>query len=279
MPQSESQSSGKTPVGKTEAEVAGPRAILRVPEVLMALAARRGGGSLAQLAVQLQVPKTSLHRLMRTLERSGYLAHQSGVYMLGPESFHLASLIGKAAQSTSFPASARPVLDGLARETQETVMLGVLSDCQSEIQYVDVIDSESPVRFTVPVGDRRPLYSAASGKAALAFLPPDARQAYLDRADFTPFTPLTTGKEELPGLLRGIRDRAVAFDLGGKVVGASGAASPFFGSDGRVLGSVSVAGPAERMQANRARLEAQVRQAGQSISRILGYSGDYPPAS
>lgn len=260
------------------AQAPGPRAILRVPDVLIALASKRGGSSLAELSSQLEVPKTSLHRLLRTLERGGYLAHASGAYTLGPAAFHLANLVAKAAPSTAFPACARPVLDWLAHETRETVMLGVLSDSKNEIVYVDVIDSAAAVRFTVPSGDRRPLYSAASGKAVLAFLPPDVQRAYLARAKFARFTPHTTGKAELPRLLREIQTKVVAFDRGGKVEGASGIASPIFDGDGSVFASVSVAGPADRIEAHRAQIESNVRAAGERISRVLGCS-TYPQAT
>lgn len=260
-------------------ESSGPRAILRVPEVLLALAAKRGGSSLAELSTQLEVPKTSLHRLLHTLERAGYLAHQAGLYMLGPASFHLATLVGKAAPSTAFPACARPVIEWLAQKTHETVLLGVLSDRKTEIVYVDVIDSDASVRFTIPIGDRRPLFSAASGKAVLAFLSRVEQQTYTDNTEFTRFTPDTTKKKELPGLLREVREKAVAFDRNGKVVGASAIASPVFDGDGKVFASVSVAGPTERMETHRLQIEPLVRKAGERISRVLGYGFDYPPAS
>jgi DNA-binding IclR family transcriptional regulator len=272
MPRSTSQSKPGT-----RDETAGPRAILRVPDVLLALAAQRDGSSLAELSAQLEVPKTSLHRLLRTLERGGYLTHQSGLYLLGPASFHLASLVGKAAPANAFPASARPMLEWLAHETQETVMLGVLSDQQTEIIYVDVIVSDASVRFALSIGDRRPLYCAASGKAALAFFPPEAQRAYLARAEFTRFTPHTTGKKELPGLLRKIQETAIAFDRGGKVAGASGIASPIFDRNGQVFAAVSVAGPTDRIDANRLQIEPLARNAGERISRVLGYSAAYPP--
>lgn len=256
---------------------AGPRAILRVPEVLMALAAKPGGSSLAELSPRLKVPKTSLHRLLRTLERGGYLTSQGGLYRLGPTSFRLASLIGKSAPASAFPVSARPTIEWLARETQETVMLGVLSGDEPEVLYVDVIDSEAPVRFSVPIGDRRPLYCAASGQALLAFLPRDKQQDYLRETEFTRFTPFTTGKEELQELLQEVRDTGVAFDDGGKIMGASGIASPIFDREGVAFASVSVAGPSERMEAERARLEPLVLSAGERISRLLGYGGAYPP--
>lgn len=268
-------SSDPSPNGPDAA--AGPRAILRVPEVLMALASTPGGRSLAELAPTLSVPKTSLHRLLRTLERGGYLTSQGGVYRLGPTSFQLASLIGRSAPSTALPASARPTLEKLAQETQETVMLGVLSGEEPEILYVDVIDSAAPIRFTLTIGDRRPLYCAASGKAILAFLPEDRQRVYLDRADFIAFTPQTSGKQDMPALLREIGTSAVAFDNGGKVTGAAGLASPIFDRTGEAIASISVAGPSERIEANRARLEPLVRSAGDRISRLIGYGDGYPP--
>jgi DNA-binding IclR family transcriptional regulator len=254
----------------TRDAVNGPRAILRVPDVLLALASMRGGGSLAELSVQLAVPKTSLHRLLRTLERGGYLAHATGLYSLGPASFRLADLVSKAAPSLTFPACARPVIEWLAHETHETVMLGVLSEQQTEVRYVDVIDSTAPVRFTVPVGDRRPLFSAASGKALLAFLSPEAQKSYLSQTAFMQFTSHTTRKAELPGLLREIRKTAIAVDRSGRVEGATGIASPVFDRDGDLIASVSVAGPTERMDANREHIESLVREAGERISTVLG---------
>lgn len=255
---------------------AGPRAVTRVLDTLRVLATRPGA-RLADLCVALGVPKTSLHRLLRTLEGSSYVTYRDGTYDLGPASFHLAHLIREATAAATFPSSARPVLERLARETGETVMLGVLADGGDEIVYVDVIDSTAPVRFTVPIGDRRPLYSAASGKAVLAFLGQAKRQAYLDRCEFLPFTPQTVRREGLPVQLREVAARAVAIDDGGKIVGAAGIASPVFGARGQVFAAVSVAGPAERLLAAQAEIERRVHQAGQLISQLAGYNGPYPP--
>jgi DNA-binding IclR family transcriptional regulator len=256
---------------------AGPRAVLRVPEVLMAVAAKRGGCTAAELAQQLNLPKTSLHRLLHTLEGGGFLLRQAGLYTPGPESFRLARLIDQAMPAADFPMCARPVLDWLALETGETVMLCVLSERGTESIYVDVIESEAPLRFSVRVGNRRPLFSVAAGKALLAFLPPEAQAAYLAQTDFLQFTSDTTHKDEMPDLLRQVRDQAVVFDRNGIVDGASGIASPVFDRDGRIYCAVSIAGPTDRVAAHRARIEQLVLQAGDRISRILGFSGDYPP--
>lgn len=266
-----------TPTGG-DAKEAGPRAILRVPEVLMAVAARRGGVGLAELAQQLALPKTSLHRLLRTLEGGGYLIHAGGLYSPGPESLRLAAVLGRASHLADFPACARPVLESLAAETGETVMLSVLSDAGTESIYVDVIESEAPLRFTLRVGNRRPLFSTASGKAMLAFALPEAQKRYIAQADFLQFTTDTSSRKDMPAILKQVRGAGVVFDRNGIVDGASGVASPAFDRDGAPFCAVSVAGPTDRLEARRAEFEELVRAAGERLSVILGWEGSYPPA-
>lgn len=263
--------------GTVEREEAGPRAILRVPEVLMAIASHNGGVSLAELGLKLSLPKTSLHRLLRTLEQGGFLRREAGRYRPGPESFRLATLINQAAPSDPFPASARPVLEWLAQQSGETALLSVLSERRAESVYVEVIESEAQLRFSMRVGNRRPVFSVASGKAILAFLGAKEQQAYLDQTEFFEFTADTTRKAEMPALLNKVRASGVVFDRNGIVDGASGIASPAFDAEGQVFCAVSAAGPTERMEARRAALEQMVLDAGERISRILGYRGVYPP--
>jgi DNA-binding IclR family transcriptional regulator len=265
--------------GDSEREDNGPRAILRVPEVLMAVAAAGGGIGMAELAQDLKLPKTSLHRLLRTLEHGGFVVRAAGLYRPGPESFRLAAALAQAAPSAQFPACARPVLEVLAEETGETVMLSVVSDKLTESVYLEVIESASPLRFAMRAGNRRPLFAVASGKAILAFLPAGQQQRYLDQVDFLEFTVETTRKDEMPALLRRVRETGVVYDRNGIVDGASGVASPVFDQHGEAFSAVSIAGPTERMDARRSEFERLVLDAGQRISRVLGYTGPYPPAA
>lgn len=276
MPQAK-KPSGDDEVDEAGREDAGPRAILRVPEVLMAIAASGGGTAMGELAQALNLPKTSLHRMLRTLEHGGYVVREQGLYRPGPESFRLAAALGQAEPSAQFPACARGVLEGLAAESGETVMLSVLSDRLTESVYLDVIESASPLRFSMRPGNRRPLFSIASGKAMLAFQPAVQQQRYLGQADFVAFTSETTRSEEMPTLLARARASGVVYDRNGIVDGASGVASPVFNREGEAFCAVSIAGPTERMDARRAELEQLVLDAGQRISRILGYTGAYPP--
>ncbi len=252
----------------------GPRSVLRVMDILQALATEKGGLTLAKISDQLQLPKTSAFSLLRALEGGGYVHGADGRYTLGAQALKLGASLG---QARSFPKCVRPILEWLAKETGETILLGVLSDEEHEIAYVDVIESEKPLRFAVRIGNRRPLYCTAAGKVMLAFLPKAFQAKYLAQTRFVKFTADTSSKDELVAMFSTIRGRGVVVDANGIIDGATGIASPAFDEAGLVACSVTIAGPTSRMLDASERIEQLARKAGEQISQILGYQGSYPP--
>ena len=252
----------------------GPRSVLRVMDILQALAIQPKGLTLAKLSSELQLPKTSVFSLLRALEGGGYVRGDDGRYMLGDQALKLGASLGHARE---FPRSARPVLEWLAAETGETILLGVLSEEGHEISYVDVIESEKPLRFAVRIGNRRPLYCTAAGKALLAFLPKSFQTRYLTQTKFVKFTPDTSSKDELVALFPEIRRRGVIIDANGIIDGATGIASPCFDDAGRASCAVAIAGPTARMIPSRKGLEKLTLKAAEQISQILGYRSPCPP--
>lgn len=257
--------------------MAAPGTGLRVLEILMEVAQSPSPQALRQLTANLNLPRASLHRLLRTLEARGFLAERAEGFVLGPESYRLSRLIGRSAPTVEFPQSARPVLEWLAKETSETVILGKLSELRTEIVYADVIVAESPLQYAVPAGDQRPLYSSATGKAVLAFLPPEEQQRYIANVLFEAITPFTTRRDQIDEMLDRVRRAGVLHDRDGHFVGAGATASPVFDRDGHVFAAVVVAGPNERMDESPVPIAPRVREAGTRISRIMGYEGPYPP--
>ena len=252
----------------------GPRSALRVMDILHALAIEPEGIMLAKLSEQLRLPKTSVFTLLRALEGGRYVKSSGGRYTLGDQALRLGASLG---QARSFPKSVRPVLEWLAAETGETILLGVLSEEGDEISYVDVIESEKPLRFAVRIGNRRPLYCTAAGKAMLAFLPKSFQTAYLARTKFVKFTYETSSKDDLKSLLPDIRRRGVVVDANGIIDGATGIAGACFDEAGRASCSVTIAGPTSRMIPARRQLEKLTRTGAERISQILGHRGPYPP--
>lgn len=253
----------------------GPRSALRVMDILHALAAEQDGMTLARLSEQLQLPKTSVFTLLRALEGGRYVKSNAGRYALGDQALRLGASLG---QAQSFPKNVRPVLEWLAAETGETILLGVLSEEGDEISYVDVIESDKPLRFAVRIGNRRPLYCTAAGKAMLAFSPKAFQTEYLARTRFVKFTYETSSKDDLKAILPDIRRRGVIVDANGIIDGATGIASACFDEAGRATCSVTIAGPTSRMIPAKQQLEKLTRTGAERISQILGHRGSYPPS-
>jgi len=248
-------------------------------EVLLKIAEAPRPQSLRTLNDKLDLPRASLHRLLRALTTGGFLVENGGAFSLGTQSRRLHRAIGRSMPHSAdeFPQCARPIIERLASDTGETVILGSLSEERKEIVYSDVIVAESPLQYAVPAGDRRPLYSSATGKAVLAFLPRDEQRRYLDETAFEQFTPYTTRKDQIGALLERLRSNGVIHDRDGHFVGAGAIASPIFDARGAVFASVVVAGPNERVDSHPHDIPTLVRDAGEAISRLLGYNGLYPP--
>lgn len=253
---------------------AGPRSALRVMYILEALAAEREGMTLARLAEHLKLPKTSVFSLLRSLEWGNYVQSENGRYKLGDQALRLGTILN---HTQTFPNSVRPVLEWLARETDETILLAVPMEQGQEICYVDVIESEKPLRFTIRPGARRPLYCTAPGKAMLPFMPKSFQTKYLGRTKFVKFTPDTLTKEELVARLPEIRQTGLMVDVNGIIDGATGIACPCFDQSGAVSCAVTIAGPTARILEARSAIERLALKAAMQISQILGYRGPFPP--
>jgi len=149
----------------------------RVLEVLEALA-DEGPLNLRDLAAHLHVPKSSMHALLRTMQRRGWLETDATgtLYGLG-----LRSLLAGSAyvDGDAVVRKTAPVLDQLAAQTGETVHLGRLEG--GDVVYLAKRESSHPLRLFSSVGRRLPAHSVALGKALLAEMTPEHAMACLPR--------------------------------------------------------------------------------------------------
>ena len=253
-----------------------PRAIVRVLQVVKVLAQKSGPTSLAELSTEFDVPRTSLFAILKGLQAAGYVTFERDHYSLGPEAVKLGHAI---TQRQSFPASVLPVLEKLVQTTHETVILSTLTEDRHHVMYLSVLESESPLRFIIKVGTRRPLNASAAGQAVLSHLPTQERNRYIAAGAFERFTPGTVATATaLRRAIREVHTQHCAMTVDGTVQGAVGLAAPYFSAEGEVMGAVNLAGPTARMTGKVDVLKQQVIRAGEDISRRLGYTGPYPPA-
>lgn len=254
------------------ADANGPRAILRVVQVLGALAAHPRGRTLAQLCETLHVPKTTLFTMLRVLQGARYLENEDGAWRLGPEAVSLAAMIADSSRR-AFPDCATPVLQALSRRTGETVFLAELSADKRRSVYVAAVETGNWLRFSVKVGTERPAYATGSGQAMLAFLPPDELAAAIAGVRFEAVTGRTvTSRRALHAALAQVRKRGVSVVDSGTVAGVVSVAAPIFGAEGQVVAAVIAGGPGERMAPRMGDIERAVKSAGEEISALLGHS-------
>jgi IclR family acetate operon transcriptional repressor len=242
--------------------------IFAVLEYFIEEGAHQQAVSFQDLSAALPFARTTVHRVLYSLEKLGYVekADVKAHYHLGPKFF---ALTQPAVQFRRLQSVARAGMLELLVRHSETVNLGVLDDGQ--VAYLDVLQSPSALRIAANPGDRNPAHSTSLGKVILAYSPEAETEKVLKRYPLIRMTSKTiTQKSYLLEHLAAVREQGVAFDLGENVDGVLCVAAPVFDQHGRVIAAISVSGPTSRMESKLMAIRDDVRSAGAKISRMLG---------
>lgn len=230
----------------TERDATGPRSVLRILGLFEALSETPEGLSLADLSVALGAPKSSLLTLLRPLVGESYLSHIGGRYRLGARIFRLSANMLAVRR---FRNLLEPYLDELAERSQETVYFAVLDKDSKVATCIEVVDSTQAIRYSVPVGMTLPLYVTAAGNALLAFQDKEWQEDYLKTAKLEKITKNTPTRSALRQQLTTIREEGVAVSIGRMTQESAAIAAPVFNADGGLAGVITLAGPADRLEA------------------------------
>lgn len=249
-----------------------PQSVTRVIQILEALCASAEPIGLAQLSRQLQAPKTSLAALLRGLAEEGLVLAADGVYRLGPRAFGLGSALLEARRHLQSSDLIRAGMRRLAERCDETVLFAVRDAGAGTLTYVEVIESRNVVRFSVSVGDRRPLFCTSGGRVLLAAESDEAVQAYLRALRPDALTRSTElDKRQLAAAIAAARETGVAQTVDQAAEGASGTAAAVRDASGMVIGALVIAAPSSRSQSRRNELAQLVREEADAISASLGH--------
>lgn len=224
----------------------------------------------SQLGRELQINKSTVHRLLDTLVRHGYAQQEeeSGRYSLSVKLWEMG--IG-VVSGLSLSKIARPLLETAALETGETTMLGVLQG--REVLIIDKVDSQQPLQIFSPLGTRLPVCNSAFGRVLLAYQPEPFIAAEI--AAFAPRTPFgIQTPEQLAQDLARIRTQGASHSRDEWQIGIAGAASVIRDAGGNVTGAFCITGPTARLTEARLRgVQDHCLTACRSISLQLGYMG------
>ena len=217
------------------------QSIRRAFAVLDALAV--GPVGVTQLAAATRLPKSTVARLLDTMQAEGVVQQVPGDarYRLGSR---IATLAGGLHETRGLVATAHPTLVELAERTGEATGLSVPDGAL--VHYVDQVDTPNPVSVRDWTGSRLPMHAVSSGQVLLAFRPVAALEYYLERP-LERFTERTlVDPEALRARLRDVRRDGYAWVREEFSDGISSVAAPVASADGEVIAAVHVHGPSYR---------------------------------
>jgi DNA-binding IclR family transcriptional regulator len=246
--------------------------IFAVLEYFVEAGATRKSVAFADLAHTLPFARTTVHRILYSLEKLGYVEKDEykSHYHLGGKFF---DLTGTAVHFRRLQTVAKEVMQHLLLRFGETVNVGVLDD--NQVMYIDVLQSPSALRIAAVTGQRNPVHCTSLGKVLLAFLPENEVQSFLEKTPMIRRTPKTiTQKKHFMEHLATVRETGVALDLEENLNGVICAAAPIFDQSGRAIAGLSVTGPSSRMEPKLAQIQDELKTSALSVSRMLS-PGDH----
>ena len=237
---------------------------LRILEIL----ARSGESGVTEIALALDVHKSTAFRLVATLEQHGLVEQVEGrgKYRLG---VGLLRLAGATSARLDVVQESRPLCKQLAAATGETVNLATLSG-NSEL-YLDQVAGPSALQPHNWVGQHIPLHATSNGKVLLAWMPDPELRELLGR--LPAYTKLTiTSKSKLRKELEGVRESGYAVAVDELEVGLTAIAAPVRNAHGDVVCSMSLSGPTFRLSADRVtEVVPLLVEAADELSHRLGW--------
>ncbi|QPC42934.1 IclR family transcriptional regulator [Kaustia mangrovi] len=245
--------------------VVGP--VYRALKVLSFVGEQGHDISLTEVATALDIPKTTAFRYLQTLAASDFLDYDldHDRYRVG---MRFRNLARTDRSMQRLRESALPFMKGLSARFNETINLAILSD--HRIVYIDIVESRRTLRMEARIGSRHPLHSTALGKAFLAFMAPQAREAELAGALQERTYRTITEADRLRLELETVRRDGHALDIGENEEDAVCIGVPILCDRDEPLAALSLSAPERRFTGD-LRQEAieALKEAARGISHAL----------
>jgi DNA-binding IclR family transcriptional regulator len=221
--------------------------------------------TISDISRELGISKSTVHGIAQALEDAGAVVRdeKTRCYSLGMTIFELARAVYARIDLKDI---ARPIMDGLMRETQQSVFLGIRSD--DRVSIIDIVESTQDLKITAPVGARLPLLVGALGKVFMASVADDeaaqwVRNAVLRRDTEKTITDHNRYLEEI----REVRKSGYALDDEEYIQGVRAVAAPIHVA-GRPASAIWVVGFTQSMDRDTMMAIAlKTRHAAEAISR------------
>jgi DNA-binding IclR family transcriptional regulator len=247
--------------------------------VLELVAASRSGLTFSQIAQAVPFPNSSVHCLLLTLVRLGYLQRiqASGRYLCTTRVINLADT---AMPGIALHQTAAPLLFRVAQQSGLTSHLAILE--KGEAMLVGKVESHRPP-ITTWAGKRIGVHCTSLGKCLIAWLPEDQLQMVIRERGLMRYNENTIcSVAKLERELQSVRELGYAVDDEEEEIGVRCVGVPAFSSEGKVIAAISVSGRVDSLDRNRfGELAELLREiaadASESLAGVLGPSDTAHP--
>jgi DNA-binding IclR family transcriptional regulator len=241
------------------------QSVERAFAILDAVSQRPAG--LTALADRLDLPKSTVARLLSSLEQVGAVERFDGRrWRVGPSVEAFARTVSP---ERSLAALARPTLADLVESIGEDAGLGLPDGY--DVLYADQVECDHPVQVRDWTGTRAPMHAVPSGLVLMADWPEEAVDAYIARG-LSALTPQTVvDPAQLRERLEDARRDGYAWGREEFVVGINSVAAPVRDARGNALAAIHAHGPSYRFpgRGDEERVAREVVESAAAISRLL----------
>ena len=243
--------------------------------ILEALAKSGGGLTLTDVAHRVQLPPSTTHRFLSTLDRMGYVyqAGDLGLWYVGLQAFTVGTTF---LANRDFVAQSHASMHRLMEQAGETANLAILDG--TEAVFIAQVQCHEMMRTLVKLGSRVPLHASGVGKALFAALADEQIDAILKVRGLPRITENTiVVPETMWAALRVIRQRGYSFDDEEHARSTRCVGAAIYDEHAEPLGAISIAGPSTRLADERIRqLGPIVAHIAEELTRHLGGRWPHP---
>ncbi|WP_432696903.1 IclR family transcriptional regulator [Marinobacterium sp. YM272] len=241
--------------------------ILRVLEIVEAVASASKPMTPTELAKQLDIPKATGHRLVQTLEKEGFLQTNMRGFVIPGARLHQAAL--GIIYAGRYKAQRRAILEDLSSHIGETCGLAIPDG--TEMLYFDRIQTNWPLQINLPIGSHTPTWCTASGKLYLANLPESQRKLMIEKLPIQQYSRNTlTDPVELMDELAHIEEQQLAVDNEEFIDGMVAVAVPVKDANERLLACLFTHAPVIRCSLDDLlQFEPRLREAARQLEQVI----------
>lgn len=241
--------------------------------ILGMFAERDGALGVSEIADALDIPRSSVHRILSPLVAHGLIERTvRRRYRIGTELFRIAARIEHRFEIVQV---AKPMMESITAECGETTVLGLLTLDRTRFMLAHKVDTQLPLRFRLDLLTNLDLIWGSIGRATLAWMRPlEIRRALANAGPSVVTGAAAPSWNELQKENEEVRRRGIAISHGHRAgPDVMGLSSAFLDAHGQARGAIGVIAPSFRMTPDQqSRVASLVRSHASELSYQLGYA-------